>query len=501
MISRETWRTHRAVAAALGLAVACGSGHRSESLDPGGANGTLDGGGNGTDGGASSGKMTFGSGDGGSAGFSVTIEGPSQGALSVLASSCAGDCDDVTASAVGGVPPYTYAWSDGVKGASRHLCPTSSTTLTVTATDASMHGGELSAGPRMASAALDIQCQSKPATAAIGCPPLAVGAGFACAITQAGGLKCWGDGFGGMTDSAAPTDVVGLTSGVACVAAGEEHACALTTAGAVKCWGNDSLNGTGWGPTPVDIPGLSSGVVQIASGELDTCALLTDGSVKCWGTGGELEGNSLADLLMGGGGLTNYGQTPQTISGVPVAIKGLQMADGFGCFLTAGDAVQCWGGNTFGELGNGTNTQSATPVPVTGLGSGVTWLSANGSTGACAVVTGGRLKCWGQGSLASSVNTPTDVPGLTSGVVSVSVGGEASTCVIMTDGSVQCWETGSPPTVVTGISSAVYVATNEGCSCALLSNRKIMCWRSCPGSDPSDDAGNADGGPVEVQGL
>src|ERR1019366_2135644 len=129
MISRETWRTHRAVAAALGLAVACGSGHRSESLDPGGANGTLDGGGNGTDGGASSGKMTFGSGDGGSAGFSVTIEGPSQGALSVLASSCAGDCDDVTASAVGGVPPYTYAWSDGVKGASRHLCPTSSTTL------------------------------------------------------------------------------------------------------------------------------------------------------------------------------------------------------------------------------------------------------------------------------------------------------------------------------------------------------------------------------------
>jgi hypothetical protein len=46
---------------------------------------------------------------------------------------------------------------------------------------------------------------------------------------------------------------------------------------------------------------------------------------------------------------------------------------------------------------------------------------------------------------------PADVPGLTS------------------------WEAGSPPMPVAGVSSAVYVATNEGCSCALLANSKIMC--------------------------
>jgi hypothetical protein len=202
--------------------------------------------------------------------------------------------------------------------------------------------------------------------------------------------------------------------------------------------------------------------------------------------------------LLASGDLTNYGMTPQPIAGVPVGIKGLQMADGFGCYLTAGNAVECWGDNTFGELGNGTNTPSKTPVPVNGLGSGVTWLSANGSTAACAVVTGGRLQCWGSGVLASNVNTPTDVPGMTSGVVSVSVGGESSTCVIMTDGSVQCWEAGSPPMPVAGVSSAVYVATNEGCSCALLANSKIMCWGSCPGAD---DDGGGDGSAVEVAGF
>jgi alpha-tubulin suppressor-like RCC1 family protein len=174
--------------------------------------------------------------------------------------------------------------------------------------------------------------------------------------------------------------------------------------------------------------------------------------------------------------------------GAAANIKYLQMADGFGCYLTAGNGVQCWGNNTFGELGNGTTTQSATPVPVNGLGSGVTWLSANGSTAACAVVSGGRLQCWGRGVLGSDASTPTDVPGLTSGVVSVSVGGEDSSCVIMTDGSVQCWEAGSPPAPVPGVSSAVYVATNEGCSCALLSDGKIMCWGSCPGSTLDADA-------------
>lgn len=68
---------------------------------------------------------------------------------------------------------------------------------------------------------------------------------FTCAVTIAGGAQCWGSNWSGRlgdgtdVNRSAPTDVSGLTSGVAAVAAGPDslHACALTTGGGVKCWG------------------------------------------------------------------------------------------------------------------------------------------------------------------------------------------------------------------------------------------------------------------------
>jgi alpha-tubulin suppressor-like RCC1 family protein len=74
--------------------------------------------------------------------------------------------------------------------------------------------------------------------------------GFACALSLAGGVKCWGPnaagqlGNGSTESSDVPTDVIGLSKGVVALAVGVEHACAVTEAGAVKCWGeglNDML--------------------------------------------------------------------------------------------------------------------------------------------------------------------------------------------------------------------------------------------------------------------
>ena len=67
------------------------------------------------------------------------------------------------------------------------------------------------------------------------------------------GRKCWGsNGTGELGDERKPTDRhlstwSGLTSGVAAISAGGSHTCALTIAGGVKCWGQGVLGQVGNG--------------------------------------------------------------------------------------------------------------------------------------------------------------------------------------------------------------------------------------------------------------
>jgi alpha-tubulin suppressor-like RCC1 family protein len=275
-----------------------------------------------------------------------------------------------------------------------------------------------------------------------------VSAGYdhTCAVTTTGGVKCWGGnaygelGNGTTINSIPVVDVSGLTGGVSAVSSGDGHSCALASNGAMKCWGNNQFGELGNGSsiassTPVDVSGMSSGIAAISTGGFHSCALTTNGGVKCWGdnTYGQLGNNT-----------TIASNTPVDVSGLTSGVAAISAGANHTCALTTGGGVKCWGSNSDGQLGNGSNTNSNIPVDVTGLTSGVAAVSA-GSDHTCALTTLGGVKCWGSdasGQLGDGTNTDStlavDVFGLTSGVAAVSVGTDYS-CAILTAGGVKCW--------------------------------------------------------------
>jgi alpha-tubulin suppressor-like RCC1 family protein len=111
--------------------------------------------------------------------------------------------------------------------------------------------------------------------------------------------------------------------------------------------------------------------------------------------------------------------------------------------------MKCWGYNSFGQLGDGSTTNSLTPANVkstdgSGFLSNVEAIAA-GNVHTCAKVAGG-MKCWGynsNGQLGDGTSgtdrlTPVDVSGLSSGVQSITAG-SIHTCAKIAGGGMKCW--------------------------------------------------------------
>ena len=260
-----------------------------------------------------------------------------------------------------------------------------------------------------------------------------------CALLTSGTVDCWGFGEEGQlgngkfNDAATPVAVKGVggsgtLTGVTTVVGANSTYCALLASGAADCWGDGYYGQLGNGKfyttgdvgsaTPVKVKGVGgtgtlTRVTSLVSDQTSYsaaasyCALLSSGGADCWGEG--------SDGVLGNG--TFYG-SPDYGSATPVVVESVGgngtltgvtslFGDGDGfCALLTSIGVDCWGDGYYGQLGNGTFYTSepygsAAPVAVEGVGgtgtlTGVSNL-VGGWEGYCALLTSGRVDCWGFG--------------------------------------------------------------------------------------------------------
>jgi hypothetical protein len=223
------------------------------------------------------------------------------------------------------------------------------------------------------------------------------------------------------------------------------------------------------------------GALAVGVGLSSVCAQFpATGTVKCFG------GNGEGQL---GNGTTIDSSAPVEVTGITNARDVDAGLTNFACSALRSGRVACWGDNGAGQLGDGTTTDSHTPVFVDGIDNAMA-VSAGG-TFACALLADRTVKCWGTGMLGNGIETvagePVRVLGLT-GVTMLSVGSEHA-CATIKDDSVACWGenrsgqigdgTREPALIshlTTGLNDAVAVAVGDAHSCARRTIGQVACW-------------------------
>jgi alpha-tubulin suppressor-like RCC1 family protein len=286
------------------------------------------------------------------------------------------------------------------------------------------------------------------------------------ALANNGTLYAWGTNFRGQLGDGTTTarnqpvavDLSALGAGVVLtrIVAGGFDAYALSSDGAAYAWGlgNDGELGNGANsdsstPVAVDTTGMPAGVdfSDITTGQVAAYALGTDGKVYSWGS-------DVAGALGTGG--TGDLNVPTAISAgaLPVGVTITRVAAGQEGGYALGDDghVYAWGSNMFGDLGDGTNTDSNVPVQVSAgaipAGVNITAIGG-GSSSAYGIGSDGHVYAWGNGGngqLGDGLGTSSSAPVLVAaGAIPTDVlltsvsGGYHSAIALGNDGKVYGW--------------------------------------------------------------
>jgi alpha-tubulin suppressor-like RCC1 family protein len=199
---------------------------------------------------------------------------------------------------------------------------------------------------------------------------ITTGATFSCALLSGGTVSCWGARLPQLGGAPSPPTAIPGLSNVVGIAGSGERLCVLTAAGAVECMGSQQTTIPCSGE-PSDVcggaggsswPPFESEVADISVSSDHECAVTVDGRLGC--AGFDQYGQ------LGDGQVTGSVEDPGFSSGTVESITSpgaLSNGPGHGCAKTTGGTVECWGLNDFGQLGDGTRIDRATPTPVVGL--------------------------------------------------------------------------------------------------------------------------------------
>jgi len=269
-----------------------------------------------------------------------------------------------------------------------------------------------------------------------------------CVLLESGKIACWGSGYDGQYDLpyVAPipdpspylgglivrphsySTAIGVDGDYTASAISNGfswHTCFVDENTQVNCFGPgyanyilgtgevvalDEINGAdviGMDEDPQLVSG-TEGAVKVETGmiidtldpdimHLKSCVAMADGSVKCWSVphANQKVYGMRADPYTFQQPIPNSFEPVQTISGFEEVVD-LRLGyntDNF-CALRSDGQIQCIGSNEYGQLGDGTTTDSTAPVFVAGISNAVS-LSFNGISG-CAVLDDGSAKCWGK---------------------------------------------------------------------------------------------------------
>jgi alpha-tubulin suppressor-like RCC1 family protein len=290
---------------------------------------------------------------------------------------------------------------------------------------------------------------------------------------------CWGEnlkGVLGVTNETAPSSVYAKKIDLApatSVVSGDGFSCARLVSGEIRCWGRNDYGQLGIGstdtnenPIPQVVSSAASGATLLTAGKKHVCAVVNS-SMMCWGYG--------IDGQLGNGSYTNQATpVPITVGGTPTSISANSTHT---CAVLSTGSVKCWGKNTFGQLGNGNKIDASTAASVSGISTATAVVT--GETSTCALLTPSyNVYCWGnalEGRLGSvqgaDQTSPIAVSSIVDPVAKIAASDD-SFCAKTSGNNLYCWGKNQYGTVgnATATATTVPVSIASGTNSVFMGN-------------------------------